>query len=111
VQARSPLAQLAEVARSLRLRLDEQRLFTRCSLCNGLVQRVDKEQVRDRLPEAGPEAGLKADPKADPKADRSLYDELTYCAACDKVYWKGTQYDRIVARLAPLFAGEDPDAV
>jgi uncharacterized protein with PIN domain len=99
VQARTPLAQLAEVARRLSLGLDEQRMFTRCSLCNGLVQPVDKEQVRDRLPEAGPEA------------DRDLYDELTYCAACDKVYWKGTQYDRIVARLVPLFAGKDPDAV
>lgn len=103
VQARTPLAQLAEVARRLSLRLDEQRLFTRCSLCNGLVQPVDKEEVRDRLPEAGPEA--------DREAHRDLYDELTYCAGCDKVYWKGTQYARIVARLAPLFAGEDPGVV
>lgn len=97
VQARTPLAQLAEVARRLGLYLDEQRMFTRCSLCNRLVQPVDKEAVRDRLPEAGPDA-------------RDLYDQLTYCAACDKVYWKGTQYDRIVARLAPFFASEPPGA-
>jgi hypothetical protein len=97
VQARAPLAQLAEVARRLGLRLDAQRMFTRCSLCNRLVQPVNKEAVRDRLPDAGPGLG-------------DLPDQLTYCAACDKVYWKGTQYDRIVARLAPFFTGETRDA-
>lgn len=99
VEARTPLAQLAEVARRLGLRLDEQRMFTRCSLCNRLVQAVDKEAVRDRLPAADPDAW-----------EAGLYDQLTYCAACDKVYWKGSQYDRMVARLAPFFAGQTPGA-
>jgi uncharacterized protein with PIN domain len=94
VEARAPMEQLAEVARALGLRLDQRRMFTRCSLCNGPVQPVDKEQVRDRLPDA---AG-------------ALYDQLTYCPACDKVYWKGNQYERMMAFLAPLLPGTAPDA-
>jgi uncharacterized protein with PIN domain len=94
VEARTPMEQLAEVARALALHLDEQRMFTRCSLCNGPVRPVDKEQVRDRLPDA---AG-------------ALHDELTYCAACDKVYWKGNQYERMMAFLAPFLTGAAPDA-
>jgi uncharacterized protein with PIN domain/tRNA(Ser,Leu) C12 N-acetylase TAN1 len=94
VEARTPMEQLAEVARALALRPDQRRMFTRCSLCNGPVHPVDKEQVRDRLPDA---AG-------------ALHDQLTYCPACDKVYWKGNQYERMITFLAPLLPGTAPDA-
>jgi uncharacterized protein with PIN domain/tRNA(Ser,Leu) C12 N-acetylase TAN1 len=93
VEARAPMEQLAEVARALGLRLDPRRMFTRCSLCNGPVQPVDKEQVRDRLPDAA----------------SALYDQLTYCPVCDKVYWKGNQYERMITFLAPLLPRTAPD--
>jgi uncharacterized protein with PIN domain len=35
--------------------------------------------------------------EVEPASAGSLYDQVTYCAACDKLYWKGNQYERIVA--------------
>lgn len=77
--------QLAEVLRALALSPDAGEMFSRCSLCNGLVDPVDKESIRDRLP-------------GDVYAQ---YDEFTRCAACDKIYWKGGQYDRLIDKLRP----------
>lgn len=94
VEARTPEEQLTEVARSLALRFDRKRMFTRCSQCNQPVRSVAREHVQGRLPAAVNE----------------LYDELTVCVACDKIYWKGGQYQRILARLAPLFDDRPEDA-
>ena len=44
-----------------------------------------------------------------PAAASARHDQLTYCPTCDKVYWKGNQYERMVAFLAPLLAGTTPD--
>ncbi len=78
--------QLAEVMRSLGLRPEREYMFTRCSLCNARVEQVDKASVRERLP-----------------GDvYRQYDEFTYCAPCDKLYWKGGQYDRLLDTVAPV---------
>ncbi len=53
------------------------------------VEPVDKASVRDRLPEV---------------AYRS-YDSFTHCPGCDKLYWQGGHYDRILARVADLMKG------
>ena len=50
------------------------------------VGAVRKEEVRDRLP---------------PLAYR-LYERFTYCAACQKIYWQGGHYERILASLEGL---------
>lgn len=86
VRAVEPEEQLREIAGVFDLELDETQMFTRCTACNATVQRVEPDEVADKMPAAA----------------RDRYDELTYCAACDKVYWKGDQYERIVATLAPL---------
>ncbi len=87
--------QLDEVAEALGLRFDPARMFTRCSLCNGPVERVDKKDFVDRLPSAAYEE----------------YDEFTMCRACDKLYWKGGQHDRILSELRHIVApGDEPAA-
>jgi len=83
VHATEPEEQLIEVVEGLGLRISRRRLFTRCALCNREVEVVDKSELRDRIPRVAYE----------------LYDEFTACAACDKVYWRGAQYQRILARL------------
>jgi uncharacterized protein with PIN domain len=50
--------------------------FTRCIRCNTILAIVAKEKILDRLP---------------PKAVE-YYDEYTYCAPCDRIYWKGSHY-------------------
>lgn len=50
--------------------------FTRCLVCNHLLQPVDKSAVAARLPEKSAE----------------LYSEFSQCTSCGRIYWKGSHY-------------------
>ena len=58
----------------------------RCMSCGGELRRVPKEALRDRIP---------------PKTYRWL-DEFFVCRRCDKLFWHGTHWQRIMARLSGL---------
>lgn len=90
VDADEPLEQIAEVLAAYTISPEPARMFTRCTLCNADVELVDKAAYRDHIPAAAYEA----------------YDEFSYCKACDKVYWKGAQYERILEKLAELEAND-----
>jgi hypothetical protein len=78
VRETNPRQQVAEVLR----RFDLYRLiapFKRCVHCNGALEPVDKEAIRDRL---------------QPDTLR-YYDEFRRCASCDRIYWQGTHYERM----------------
>lgn len=53
--------------------------FARCLECNGLIARVDKNQVADQLPPRTAE----------------VFEDFYKCESCGKVYWKGSHYDRM----------------
>jgi len=73
-----PRAQLRQVVRRLDLRRNA-RPFARCIRCNGLLQKVAKADVRDRVP---------------PRTFRYVHRYLR-CDTCGRVYWKGTHWDRL----------------
>src|SRR5512139_2321615 len=78
VRATAPREQLREVL----ARFDLQRLaqpFTRCLSCNGRLQSVTRDEVTSEVPE---------------NAAR-FYAEFWRCAACGKVYWQGSHYQRM----------------
>jgi uncharacterized protein with PIN domain len=58
----------------------------RCMSCGGELHRVPKETLRDRIP---------------PKTYRWL-DEFFVCRRCGKLFWHGTHWHKIMARLADL---------
>ena len=58
---------------------DSLKPFSRCLLCNSLLESIPKEKVFDKIP---------------PKV-RGLYNEYTRCNLCGKIYWKGTHYHRM----------------
>ncbi|MFC1467293.1 Mut7-C RNAse domain-containing protein [Verrucomicrobiota bacterium] len=62
------------------------RIFHRCTLCNGMVRRVEKSAVIDQL---------------EPLTKR-YYDEFCQCADCGRIYWQGTHYEKILRKLARL---------
>jgi uncharacterized protein with PIN domain len=78
--------QLREVVEGLRLPVRRADLFRRCARCNAPVERVDKEAVRARVP---PEAYAR-------------HAQFTWCRTCDKVYWPGGHYERVLAALDGL---------
>jgi uncharacterized protein len=68
------------------------RPFTRCMACNGPIQSVSPERVRDRLLPHTAE----------------LYDEFRQCSQCGRVYWKGTHYKRMRRWIEELTSGTRP---
>ena len=83
-----PPEQLRELVE--RLGLDTRSgLWTRCTLCNAPIERVEK---------AGVEALVEA------KIFR-LYEEFYRCTGCSHVYWRGSHVDRILRNLGFLLGG------
>jgi uncharacterized protein with PIN domain len=85
VRSTDPMGQVREVVARLDLR-GRIRLFHRCLACNGKVEPVEKAAIEDRL---GP-------------LTRRFQDQFTRCVSCDRVYWRGSHYDRLVERLSAL---------
>jgi uncharacterized protein len=82
VRALNAEAQLCEVAERFGL-AKRTRPFTLCLECNRPLERVDKAEVLERLPERVSE----------------LHDSFTRCRACERVYWRGSHYERMLAAL------------
>ena len=74
--------QLALVVREFALTLRE----PRCMSCGGELRHVSKEAARERIP---------------PRTYRWL-NEFFVCGRCDKLFWHGTHWQRIVGRLKVL---------
>jgi uncharacterized protein len=77
--------QLREVVE--RFRLDTcAGLWTRCTLCNAIIERVDKAAIQ----------GIVA-----PRVFQ-IYDEFFRCSGCGHVYWCGSHVERILRNLETL---------
>lgn len=73
--------QVVQVVRTFDLHFDEDR--TRCARCNGPLHRIDKK-----------EAELEA-----PARSLTMTDDFFRCGNCEKLYWKGTHWNKILARI------------
>jgi uncharacterized protein with PIN domain len=78
IRATLPREQVVEVVRYFGL-LPLINPFGRCVHCNSPLETVRKELIVHRLlPET-----------------RQYYDEFFVCPACDRIYWKGSHYQRM----------------
>lgn len=75
-------AQLAAVFREFGLGVGE----PRCMSCGGELRRADKEALRERIP---------------PRTYRWL-DEYFVCSRCDKLFWRGTHWEKIGRQLRTI---------
>ena len=58
---------------------DQAKPFSRCLLCNGLLKRIGKEDVVNRIPEK----------------TKACCDVYSVCESCDRLYWNGTHVMRM----------------
>jgi uncharacterized protein with PIN domain len=91
VRATAPRQQLGEIVRVFDLS-GSTRPFTRCTLCNGTLERVARDAVIDRLP---------------PKV-RSHFEEFAQCRQCAHVYWPGSHYRRLRTMVDTLALEAQP---
>jgi uncharacterized protein len=57
--------------------------FSRCMICNGLLEPVSKETVYTQL---------------EPNT-ATYFEEFWQCTQCRRIYWKGSHYERMQALL------------
>ena len=75
-----------------RFRLDTRAgLWTRCTLCNAMIERVDKAAIQGAVA---------------PKVFR-IYEEFFRCSGCGHIYRRGSHVERIVRNLETLLDGGD----
>jgi len=88
LRSQYPKQQLSELIR--RFNLEKQiRPFYRCTLCNGLVDKVEKEKIEHLLEEN----------------TRKYFDDFFQCRECRQVYWEGSHYDDMKAFVDGLRDG------
>ena len=66
--------------------LDETLFLSRCSVCNTLLNKINKKEVKNKVPE---------------KVYK--HQEIFWlCPGCQKIYWKGSHFDNIVKKIDVL---------
>jgi uncharacterized protein with PIN domain len=82
VRARQPHQQLLEVLSRFDLH-DKLKPFSRCMHCNGKTRVVSKKEIQEQL-------------LTDTK---KYYSEFFQCETCNKIYWKGSHYQKMKAMI------------
>ena len=77
--------QLEQVITDLGLEFGD-RVLTRCADCNATITEVDKERAEGHVP----------------KGVYERQDTFWHCSGCDKYYWQGSHYDKILAKIESL---------
>ncbi len=79
-------SQLRQLVRDLALEPDPEAGFSRCVRCNELLHPVQKENVASRLP---------------PYVFQN-HQNFMECSQCQRLYWRGTHWSRMVSQLAQV---------
>jgi uncharacterized protein with PIN domain len=78
VRADLPQDQVVEVLRRFDLAA-QAKPYSRCSLCNGVLEEVKKEDILEKLE----------------PLTMKYFHQFKRCPQCDQVYWKGSHFDRM----------------
>jgi len=85
IKSADPLQQLKDIIHYFNLR-DSFNAFIRCLYCNEIVEKKEKEEVeKELLPNT--------------KKD---FSEFWKCPSCQKIYWKGSHYERMMKMIREL---------
>ncbi|MFO7614279.1 MAG: Mut7-C RNAse domain-containing protein, partial [Bacteroidales bacterium] len=78
IRETQPKRQVEEVIRRFDLK-GHIKPFTRCMVCNGMIEAVGKSEIESKL-----QANT-----------RKAFDEFFRCSTCGKIYWKGSHYEKM----------------
>ena len=66
--------------------VDKDKILSRCIVCNSALTYIKREDVLDKVPE---------------KVGK-YQDKFWYCSKCDKIFWKGSHYDKMLKKINEL---------
>jgi len=87
IKSESIKEQLKEALEALRIQPEEKKMFTRCILCNEELLVIEKEKVKDRVPEY---------------VFKTQEDFIT-CPKCQRIYWQGTHWGNVAQTVKELW--------
>ena len=82
----NPPLQLKELLKKGIVSLNENALFSRCLLCNSVVERIGRQEAEGKVPEF----------------IFHLHQEFYRCSRCQQIYWPGSHLERMKKRLDDL---------
>jgi uncharacterized protein with PIN domain len=78
--------QLKQIVKELSLKPDTSLMFTRCILCNEALTEIEKEKVKDRVPEYVFKA----------------QEDFVTCPKCLRAYWRGSHWGNVAKTLKDI---------
>lgn len=81
--------QISEAVKTLHLEINKDIMFTRCILCNTLLEPILKVNVQDKVPEY---------------VFKTQEDFIT-CPKCNRIYWRGTHWGNVQRCLEEIEGG------
>ena len=75
--------QIQQVIGHFGLKIILQNMFSRCSVCNAPLKNISREEAKSHVP---------------PMVYK-IFNEFAYCPKCEKYYWKGTHYEKMIEEL------------
>jgi uncharacterized protein with PIN domain len=88
IQTTNLTEQLQQVLK--KIPVDEEKILSRCTVCNTLLHSVEKETIKDKIPE---------------KVFQTR-NEFWICPSCSKYYWMGTHYENMRKKINTLIQKE-----
>lgn len=78
--------QVAEVLKILKIKPDAKTMFSRCILCNEELAGIEKEKIKERVPEYV----------------FKTQEHFITCPKCNRIYWKGTHWGNVEKTLEEI---------
>lgn len=84
IESEKPLEQVKQVVYHFMLKTDKELLFSRCLICNQILEKMEKEKIKDRLY----------------PYIYQTQENFVHCPVCDRIYWSATHVDKMMKTLA-----------
>ena len=68
------------------IKTDKKKVLSRCILCNTEIEKINKEEVKGKVPERV----------------FNNNEKFWHCKKCNKIYWKGSHYEKMFEKIENL---------
>ena len=68
------------------LEFDKSQILSRCIICNSEVEEILKDEIKEKVP----------------KKVFENCKEFWFCKSCNKIYWKGSHYEKMIEKIKNL---------
>ncbi|MEW5694112.1 MAG: Mut7-C RNAse domain-containing protein [Candidatus Hydrogenedentota bacterium] len=87
VKANETKDQFKEIVKYFNIKFQKDNIFTRCIVCNGSIDTINKDRIKDKVPEY----------------TYQTIDIFYKCNGCGKIYWQGSHYSKAIDFIEGLF--------